>query len=249
MTAGARATWLRLGVVGSTNDEAARCAREGAPDGTVILATAQSAGRGRRGTTFVSPPGNLYLSLVLRPERTPAEACQLGFVVALALAETVAAFAPPGTRVALKWPNDVRANGAKIAGILLEAETLGARLAWVIAGAGLNIASHPNGVAYPATSLAALGAGAVAPERAADHLVTALLTWRDRWLADGFAVVRDAWLARAHGVGEDVRVNLDGESFVGRFADLDADGALLVALANGRQRRVTAGDVFFPNAA
>ncbi len=240
--------WVRLGVVDSTNDEAARLARKGAPDGTLVTAKAQVLGRGRRGATFVSPPGNFYGSWILRPSCPASAASQLGFVAGLAVADAIAAFAPAATRIELKWPNDVHADGGKIAGILLEAETAGTTLAWVVLGIGINVASHPEGLPFPATSFAALGASGASPDAVAERLIAALASWRARWRDDGFGPIRTAWLARAKGVGGDVRVALDGGSFGGRFADLDADGALVVALADGGRRRVTAGDVFFAGA-
>lgn len=240
--------WVRRGVVGSTNDEAADLARRGAPDGTVVTAEAQTRGRGRRAARFLSPPGNLYLSAVLRPPCAPAAACQLGFAAGLAVAETVAERLP-GSAVAVKWPNDVRVGGAKIAGVLLESEIEADRLLWAIVGIGINVASHPSGLPYPATSLAAEGATDVDPNGLARPLVERLLRWRDRWLAEGFGPVRQAWLARAHGLGAAVRVNLERETIEGRFEGLDPDGALLLALPRGGSRRVTAGEVFFPSAA
>src|ERR1700758_3362130 len=93
--------------IDSTNEEARRQAREGASEGTLIWARAQTAGRGRRGRSFVSPPGNLYISLLLRPEGAPAAAAQLGFAAALAIADAAAPLLPAGVRLGLKWPNDV----------------------------------------------------------------------------------------------------------------------------------------------
>src|SRR5919198_6069394 len=154
----------RYETIGSTNDEARRLAREGAPAGTLVWAVAQSAGRGRRGHLWQSPPGNLYLSLVLRPDVPPALAPQLGFIAALALGDALDQLAGPGLQLRYKWPNDVLAEGRKIAGILLESETAGAgRLEFVIIGIGVNIASAPRDLEYPATSLADQGLPGITP--------------------------------------------------------------------------------------
>ena len=109
-------TLVALASVGSTNDEAARLADTGVPEGTVVWSREQTGGRGRRGRHWASPPGNLYTSTILRPACAAPRAAELGFVAALAVADIV----PVGRPVRLKWPNDVLVDGGKIAGILLE---------------------------------------------------------------------------------------------------------------------------------
>jgi len=230
--------------VGSTNDEAKALARAGAPAGTLVWADEQTAGRGRRGRAWASPPGNLYLSLLLRPGGTPAEAAQLGFVVALGLGEALSALAGPALRLGYKWPNDLLADGGKLAGILLESETgAGGRIDFVVAGTGVNLISAPPDTEYPATSLAAEGVQGVTPQTLLEAFAGCFDAWQHRWQTDGFAPVRAAWLARASGLGSEIRVRLDRATLTGRFLDLDGDGALLLDAADGR-RRIAAGDVF-----
>lgn len=222
--------------LGSTNDEARRLAREGAAEGTVVTALEQSAGRGRHGRAWASPPGNLYLSLLLRPNLPPGRLGELAFLAGLAVAEAVAALLPAGRAVTLKWPNDVLVDGAKIAGILIEQEAEAA-----VIGIGLNVAHSPSDTPYPATSLAAAGAGtAVAAARACllDRLAAALARWR----GEGFAPIRSAWLARAHPLGTALSVRLPEGVIAGRFAGLDPAGALLIETADG-PRRITSGEV------
>ena len=234
----------RFAAVGSTNDEAKALARAGAPGGTLVWADEQTAGRGRRGRSWVSPPGNLYLSLLLRPDSEPARAAQLGFVAALGLADALAELAGPALELRCKWPNDILANGWKLAGILLEAEAgAGGRVDFVIIGIGVNIASAPARAEYPATSLAAEGIADVSPATLLAAFARHFDRWHRRWCEAGFAPVRAAWLDRAVGLGEPVRVRLDRMTLDGRFADLDEDGALLLDTADGR-RRIAAGDVF-----
>lgn len=242
------ATWVRLGAVGSTNDAARRLIAEGAADGTVVTATEQTAGRGRRGNTWASPPGNLYLSAILRPAAPASVLGQLGFVAAVALAETLAPLLGAGHTVALKWPNDVLVDDRKIAGILLECETAGATVRWVIVGIGVNVANGPAVARVPATTLAALEI-AITPEALAVGLIDALFAWRSVWQCDGFAPIRAAWLARAIGVGAIIRVNLERDSFEARFAALDDSGALVAELPGGARRLVAAGDVHLLGAA
>ena len=235
---------LRYDTLGSTNDEAKRLAEAGAEDWTVVSAREQTAGRGRGGNTFVSPPGNLYLSVILRPARSASVAAQLGFAAALAVGEAVIRRLPPGRDLRYKWPNDVLVDGQKLSGILLEsAAAQDGTLAWLVVGIGVNVARHPMGTTWPATSLEALGAGPVVVGDLLRDIVTALQSETDRWLQEGFAPLRAAWLARAYGLGDTVGVRLPRERLSGRFVDLDRDGVLLLETAEG-PRRIAAGEIF-----
>src|SRR5208282_4357428 len=108
----------RLASVPSTSEEAKRLAREGAPEGALITALEQTAGHGRQGRAWFSPPGNFYVSAVLRPDCDAAQAAQLGFAAALAVGEACAGFLPKSATLAYKWPNDVLLGARKAAGIL-----------------------------------------------------------------------------------------------------------------------------------
>ena len=232
----------------STNEEIRRQAETGAAEGLAVLARAQTAGRGRRGRAWESPPGNLFLSLLLRPKATPAEAATLSFLTAVALLEALD-LAGPSAKLTCKWPNDVLVNGAKIAGILLESRTgSDGALGWVTVGIGVNLAWHPPlgqlaGTPYPVTSLAAHGV-TTAPEEFTNWLLARYGYWYGRWQAEGFAPVRAAWLARAQGLGQPVIVRLPDSELHGVFVALDDSGALLLELPDGRRQTVTAGDVF-----
>lgn len=235
---------LHFAKVGSTNDEAKRLAHAGAAHGTLVCADEQTAGRGRRGRTWLSPPGNLHLSLVMRPGGAPARAAQLGFVAALGLGDALATLAGPRLQLRYKWPNDVLAGGRKLAGILLESETsANDSVDFVVIGVGTNLAFSPSDVEFPATSLAEQGFAGVTPALLLDAFVGHFDAWARRWSTDGFDPVRAAWLARASGVGETIRVRLERGTLYGRFLDLDDDGALLLDGTEGR-RRVAAGEVF-----
>jgi len=230
-------TVIHFEKTGSTNDEARRLAREGAPHGTAVHADEQTDGRGRLTRRWFSPPGNLYLSVVLRLDVEPARRSELGFVVALAVAETVNTLLPRQTRASLKWPNDVLVGGAKIAGILLEALEDGA----VIAGMGLNILHAPTGTAYRTTTIAASG-GVASVDTTRDTLLDRLEAHLTAWETEGFAPIRQAWLEQAHPIGTMLRVMRDGHIVEGAFAGLGPDGALLLDNSDGRVR-VIAGDV------
>jgi BirA family biotin operon repressor/biotin-[acetyl-CoA-carboxylase] ligase len=230
--------------IGSTNDEAKCLAQAGAPEGTLVWALAQSAGRGRRGRPWQSPPGNLYLSLLLRPSGSVAQSAQLGFVAALALGDALEPLLHGVRALRFKWPNDVLLDGRKLAGILLESETAaGEGVAFVVIGVGANLAAAPADAEFPATSLAAAGIPDVAPGVLLEGFAHHFELWHRHWLAEGFAPVRRAWLARASGLGEAVRVRLERATLLGRFLDLDEEGALLLEAEEGR-RRIAAGEVF-----
>ncbi len=238
---------VALDRVGSSNDEAKRLADEGAEDGTLVWVREQSKGRGRQGRTWSSPPGNLYFSLVLRPDCSLAEASQLAFVAALGVGDGVGSVAPPMIEIHYKWPNDVLFNARKGAGILLESKTTPeGGLDWLILGVGVNVKSHPEGTEFPATSLCYEGAD---PELSEVDLLQAIarhfLAWVNRWLDEGFAPIRQAWLRHAYGLGEPIRVRLPGETLNGTFRDLDVGGALLIEMPDGAVRSIAAGDVYF----
>ena len=166
-------------------------------------------------------------------------------LVALHRQGQVSSCLPSERRINCKWPNDVLVDGAKIAGILLEAEALGAEPAALVLGMGVNLASHPEGLAYPATSIAAAG-GRIAVEALLEALALRLEHWYALWRRAGFAPVRERWIDFAAGLGGPVEVRLDGATLKGRFAALDPSGALELELAEGGRRLVTAGDVFYP---
>lgn len=234
-----RRVWLEI--IDSTNDEAKRLARQGAGHGTVVWAREQTAGRGRRGRAWVSPPGNLHVSLLLDPGAPLTQAAQLGFVASAALAEALARLAP-AAHVQCKWPNDVWCEGRKIAGMLLEPAEVGGLL---VLGLGVDIVHAPSPALYDAVCLRDLGCTADAG-MVLDAFLAAFAPLFAAWRADGFAPIRTAWLARARGLGGPIEVRLDAETLSGTFAGLDDDGALLLELSCGERRRVLAGDVFFP---
>jgi BirA family biotin operon repressor/biotin-[acetyl-CoA-carboxylase] ligase len=227
-------------VLGSTNAEALRLARQGECGPLWVVADRQTAGRGRRGRTWISPPGNLYASLLLT-EAAPVEHWpELSFVAALAVHDTVVEVAPDlKTRLAIKWPNDLVLAGAKFAGILIEGEN-GA----VAVGIGINCADHPAGMDYPATDLAAAGAP-VSPAALFGALSVKMIGRIAQWNSgEGFSTIRTDWLARAAGLGEEVRVRLADRDLTGRFEAIDPAGSLVLRLPTGKTTTIAAGDVF-----
>ncbi len=242
--------------VGSTNDEARALAESGrAADFTVVSARTQTAGRGRRGRSWISPPGNLHCSIVLAIPGLD-RAAQLGFVASVALVDALAGLVP-GVAFRAKWPNDVlaggfaadsgngaeRAGGRKVAGMLLEPAGAG----WLVLGVGIDVAVAPpdDAVIHPAVALAELGYGGDAAAVLA-AFCRALAPRVALWRAEGFAPLRAAWLERAHGLGRPVEVRLEAGTEAGVFAGIDDDGALALD-QGGRRRRIMAGDVQFPS--
>lgn len=228
-------TLVALESVGSTNDEAARLAEAGAPEGTVVWAREQTGGRGRRGRVWSSPVGNLYSSAVLRPDCPAARAAELGFVAALAVADIV----PKDRDVRVKWPNDVLVDGGKVAGILPESAIgAGGTAEHVVMGIGVNVGFAPSlpDMRYPGACLG----GTV--EMALEKLAGALARRVGEWRRLGFEAVRAEWLAKAGPLGLEVDVKLGDELVRGRFAGMDREGALLLDTTAG-PRRIVAGEL------
>lgn len=244
---------LILDSVDSTNAEARRRAETGETGPLWIVARSQSAGRGRRGREWVSERGNLFATLLTTTRKPPAEAAQTTFIAALAVADTLDAFAP-SPLVTIKWPNDVMIDGEKASGILVESgahEADGHRTGglWLAVGIGINLTRTPSGTERPATAMDGHLRGDVAAppsvETAAEVLAEAFAVWQDRWETLGFAPVLDAWRARCRGLDAACVARLGHETIEGVADGVEPDGALRIRLADGGLRLVSAGDVFF----
>jgi BirA family biotin operon repressor/biotin-[acetyl-CoA-carboxylase] ligase len=222
--------------ISSTNDEARRLAASGAPHGTVVHADEQGAGRGRMGRVWFSPPGNLYLSVLLRLDLPPQRGPELSFVTAITVADAIDALLPKQSRATLKWPNDVLVNDGKIAGILVESVDDAQ-----IIGIGLNVLEAPRNAPYKTATL--VGAGGIATvDGARDILLESLEKRLEAWSEHGFDAIRAEWLARAHPIGTRLRASIGGLTEEGLFAGLDDDGAMLLDTPDGR-KRIVAADV------
>ncbi len=243
---------IRFETIDSTMREAERQAVAGAPDGTLILAMEQTAGRGRRGRAWATPPGNLAFSALLRPRQGLQEAALLGFVAGLAMHDCLSAYPELAGRLNLKWPNDLLLDGAKLSGLLLESRSAtDGRPEWLIMGIGVNLAWAPSDTPYPAISL----------NRVMDvplDAETVVLGWAEAFArrhlvfaGAGFTALRPAWKAVAAGLGGPLAARLaDGSVLEGHFQDLAEDGSLLLRLpGESRPRAISAGEVFFPQGA
>lgn len=232
--------------IDSTNVEARRLAELGMAEGQVVWALKQESGVGRRGRQWSSPEGNLYCSILLRPDCDATQGAKLSFLIAVALHDAIAEFLPDGMKMALKWPNDILIEGRKTAGILLESKSNSHnKLDWLVVGTGINVANHPKVTeGLPAISLKEVGATVKL-----DALLKAYCLNLEKlyahWKRDGFTPIRSLWLERATGIGSEVTVRLPKSSFHGIFKNLDESGALVLTMKDGSTKLVTAGEVFF----
>jgi BirA family transcriptional regulator, biotin operon repressor / biotin---[acetyl-CoA-carboxylase] ligase len=232
--------------IDSTNVEAKRLAEIGRSEGQVVWALKQESGVGRRGRQWSSPEGNLYCSVLLRPDCDASQGAKLSFLIAVALYDAIAQFLPDNVQMSLKWPNDILIEGRKSAGILLESKSNSQnKLEWLVIGTGINVANYPKVTeGLPAISLKEAGA-TVKLETLLSAYCHRLEQLYTQWTRDGFSPIRALWLERASGIGSEVTVRLPKSSFQGTFENLDESGALVLSMKDGTQKLVTAGEVFF----
>lgn len=232
----------RLDVVDSTQSVLARLAREGAPEGTVVTARHQTAGRGRRGHSWWDEPdSSLLLSILLRPTVAASQVAQLSLVCAVAVSDALTV--ETGIACRIRWPNDVLAGDRKLSGILPDAAcTPDGRVEHVIVGIGINLAQRafPGELADLATSVRLVTGRAPDRRRIESALLAAIDARYRQWLSSGFAALRAAWLERSGTIGTRVRLPEGGH---GVAVDVDADGALLVDGGAGHVTRVLSGPV------
>jgi len=224
----------------STNDDALVAAKNGAPHGAVFGAETQTRGRGRRGSEWISTPGaGLWFSLLLRPDMPAELAPGLALCAGIAVREAVAARV--AASVAVKWPNDVLANGRKLAGILVESQISGAKLGSVIIGIGINVTqtAFAEPLSSIATSLALLSASTLDREGLLADVLIDLETSLERLTTHGLADIAEA--LRPHDALLDRRLRVDGVEGVG--AGIDAAGRLLLRRADGRVEPLLSGHV------
>lgn len=232
--------------LGSTNDEAMSRIAAGDPGRLWIVAAEQTRGRGRMGRVWVSPPGNLYASLLLIDPAPPAATAQLGFVAGVALIDALRATAGDSRRIRLKWPNDALCDGAKLSGLLLEGASLRNGQFACVVGVGVNCRNAPGDTPYPATSLRAIGAASTDRAALFAALSDSFAHWLDVWArGERFAAIRAAWLERAGGLDERARVSRNGQTLEGVFRGIDAQGRMLLERAGGLIETIEAGDVAF----
>ncbi len=228
----------------STNDEAARLARAGASHGTVVISESQTAGRGRDGHTWSSPPGGLYLSAIVRPPLALAAVPPMTLAIGIGVCDAVRACGVGGV---LKWPNDIlveqELGARKIAGVLVESQSQGGKVDAVIVGIGINVEDIGMAeVAGISTNLEREAGAPIDREVVIERLLGHVERWVDRYVAIGLSMVIPAWHERmAHGLL--ARTTIDGELVIGEVAGLDPEGALMLRDDQGKVRRIHSGDV------
>jgi BirA family biotin operon repressor/biotin-[acetyl-CoA-carboxylase] ligase len=230
--------------VESTQDIAHAKAKENTPEGFVAQALQQTGGRGRHGRTWVSEPGNLYMSVLLRPDCSAQKIGQLSILLCIALAETISPHLKNGSDLMLKWPNDILLAGKKSAGVLIETGlSENGMIDYAVLGIGMNIA-HAPAEGIPLDKLAIQP---VSPERFRDQFLENLASFYHQWQKAGFDEIRQKWLALAHAKTSEMQVKIGTRIEKGRFETIDEEGGLILIDASGQQKKVTAGEVYLIN--
>ncbi len=230
----------------STNSKAYQLALQGAEEGEVVIAESQEKGRGRLGRQWFSPPFlNLYLSVVLRPKIPPHQASLITLMAAVATADAIQKFS--GLLPLIKWPNDILLRDRKVAGLLNEIHSEMDRIHFVILGIGVNLnmdeKMFSKEIRSVATSLKVEMGRMISRKAFLQFILQELERWYSIFLREGSTLILKAWRDRAHIEGRRVKVTSFGETRVGIAVDVDSDGALILETADGKRKRVVAGDI------
>jgi len=237
---------LSFDTLDSTNEEAKRLAKAGGGHGAVIWAKKQTAGKGRMGRSWISPEGNLFVSVLLKPEKKALqEFAQLSFVAACAVHETLSAVLPEGSDLTCKWPNDILLDGHKLGGILLESFKSGDEGgSWVIVGVGVNVDSFPPKTEFPATCLKDAGVELISAKIILSRFIHHFIEHYNEWNQKGFAPTRKYWLDAAWNLGKKVNARLSDGEVCGVAEGIDPNGSLILALDSGKKQHILAADIF-----
>ena len=229
----------------STNTEIARLATEGAEHGTIVVADAQTAGKGRRGRTWESPAGeNVYMSILLRPNCVPDRAPMLTLVMAYSVARFLreTGFAD----VQIKWPNDLVLSGKKICGILTEMQLKDSEIDYVVVGVGINVntSKFPEELKDTATSLYLESGRILDRERIVESVATYFQQTYVQFLeTQDLSFLREAYNDMLVNVGREVRVLEPGNEYTAYAQGINSEGELLVRTEVGEEKRIYAGEV------
>lgn len=237
---------VRLPFVDSVMAEAARRAEAGAEEGTLVWADEQGEAATRRGTRWFSPSGNLHCALVLRPDFSNEQSGQLAYVAALAAGSALAELLSPMTGLRYRWPAKLLINDLLAGQILLASPgAAGDPYPWLTVGAMINVALHPpNPEPDEYNSVHASGAPEVTVEQLLENYSRFFLHWINRWAEDGFVPIARQWQLRADGIGEEVAIDIAGETVRGTFVELDEQGRLVIRGPEKVDRRISVNAYF-----
>lgn len=230
---------------GSTNDEAFHLGVAGAPEGTVVIAESQMAGKGRMQRAWHSPPeANIYTSIILRPLFEAARAPQVSIATGVAVAEMLEDYCPD--KVRLKWPNDVLIGEKKICGILSQMKMSGAAIDFIVVGIGINVnlnhEQFPSDIQKIATSLLMETGREISRMDMIIRLYENVAKWYRELTQNGFGPVRGKWISLSAMIGRTVSVMFQEETLKGRAIGLGEDGSLMLLTEQNETRLVSAGD-------
>ena len=233
---------LRLPVTTSTMDEIDRFAAQGEPEGLVVVADRQTAGRGRAGRTWQSASKRgLLFSVLLRPRKTPTEIAVFPLIAGLAVAEAIDEIA--SIRCSLKWPNDVLVNGEKVAGILLTTRIAGDAIDYLNIGIGINVAGNEHELPTGGTSLAIVSSSPVDRDKLLEKVLLRLDDVYASFCTVGGGRFVRGWTAKAAYLNERVEVVTGSVTIVGIMRGVDDQGALLLETEDGSRVRIVAGEL------
>ena len=239
--------------VESTNQLAILEANQGKPSGTVIVANAQSSGRGRLGRQWLSPPGNLYTSIIIRPNCPPMIAAQISLVTSVAIWETVSYLLPANKKILCKWPNDILINYKKVSGILLESQTAidsknNPIVEWIIVGVGINISSYPKlKENYQATSISEECRIHINKDQVLNLFLSNFKTMLSLWTEQGFNKIINLWLNKTFPLGHSISVQSPKGMICGKFNGLTPQGELKIHTRAHGEKIIAAGDTYYPD--
>ena len=222
----------------SSNDLALKLLKENQiTHNHIITAKSQNAGRGRLDRHWSSPPGNLYFSLIVRPEKFHERVSDLSFLAAISLNESLRKISPKNLEIQNKWPNDILINGKKTAGILLQKYQ-----DYIIIGIGLNLISHPEQTIFPASNLAEFSLE-ILPENALENFLHSFSDFYQKWQNFGFTPIRNIWLQNAYKINKEISLNLGEEKINGILQEIDTAGNLILQTAQNTKEVIKTADI------
>jgi BirA family transcriptional regulator, biotin operon repressor / biotin---[acetyl-CoA-carboxylase] ligase len=234
--------------IDSTNEEAKRIAKSDFNGEFFIWGKSQTNGRGRSKKEWLSPPGNLCLSLLLTPKIDITKISQIPFLVAVALGETIASLkCTKSINIEYKWPNDILINDKKAAGILIETSMVNTHIEWLVIGIGVNIRSAPEISNYKTTCLADEGIDISTLDFFIHNFMQNFQKYYYYLTSQGFIAIKELWLNRAKSLGKTIIANSNQNRVVGIFDGIDDYGNLQLIIASGEKIKISSGEVFLYN--